>query len=123
MTFNIGNQHAANINNVGGDQTIHGGQRGTVHAGEPNDWAQSLVTRLRALGLQDEAAEAELIRAELARSQPDREAVATRLERLTGALTSAGAIAQAGQSLHGPLSALAGWLGALGAPVMQALSG
>ena len=30
MTFNIGNQNAANINNVGRDQNITGGQTGIV---------------------------------------------------------------------------------------------
>ncbi|AWS43028.1 hypothetical protein [Streptosporangium sp. 'caverna'] len=123
MTFNIGNQQAVNINNVGGDQTVQGGQQGTFLAGEPGDWAESLVTRLQALGLRVEAAEAEAVQTELARSQPDRQGIATRLIRLTDALNSAGAIAQAGESLRGPLMALASWLGALGAPVMRMLTG
>ncbi|GII33492.1 hypothetical protein Pmi06nite_69340 [Planotetraspora mira] len=123
LTFNIGNQQAVNINNVGGDQTIQGGQQGTFLAGEPSEWAASLVTRLQALGLPSEAAEAEAVQTELDRAQPDRQSIATRLARLTEVLTSAGAIAVAGESLRGPLMALAGWLGALGTPIMHMLTG
>ncbi|WP_285703124.1 hypothetical protein [Microtetraspora sp. NBRC 16547] len=123
MTFNIGNQQAVNINNVGGDQTIQGGQQGTFLGGEPSEWAASLVTRLHALSLPSEAAEAEAVQTELNRARPDRQSIATRLTRLTEVLSSAGAIAAAGESLRGPLMALAGWLGALGAPIMRMLTG
>lgn len=123
MTFNIGNQQAVNINNVAGDQTVQGGQHGTFLGGEPSEWAASLVTRLHALGLPSEAAEAEAVQAELDRAQPDRQSIADRLTQLTEALTSAGTLVTAGESLRGPLMALAGWLGALGAPIMQMLTG
>ncbi|GLW96850.1 hypothetical protein Misp02_09370 [Microtetraspora sp. NBRC 16547] len=123
LTFNIGNQQAVNINNVGGDQTIQGGQQGTFLGGEPSEWAASLVTRLHALSLPSEAAEAEAVQTELNRARPDRQSIATRLTRLTEVLSSAGAIAAAGESLRGPLMALAGWLGALGAPIMRMLTG
>ncbi|WP_036325029.1 hypothetical protein [Microbispora sp. ATCC PTA-5024] len=123
MTFNIGNQQAVNINNVGGDQTIQGGQQGTFLGGEPSEWAASLVTRLHALGLPSEAAEAEAVQAELDRARPDRQSIATRLTQLTEVLSSVGAIAAAGESLRGPLMALAGWLGALGVPIMRMLTG
>ncbi|MFJ2029058.1 hypothetical protein [Streptosporangium sp. NPDC087985] len=81
------------------------------------------MTRLQALGLPSEAAEAEAVKTEPDRARPDRQSIATRLTRLAEALNSAGAIAAAGESLRGPLMALAGWLGALGAPIIRMLTG
>jgi hypothetical protein len=123
MGFNIGNQQAANINNVEGNQTIHGGQRGDYQAGIPTDSAAALVTQLRAMGLSVEAVQAEAIQAELVKPSPDHQAIADRLTRLTTVLDSAGKIAQAGQALRGPLTALAGWLGVVGTPILHLLHG
>jgi hypothetical protein len=122
MGFNIGNQQAANINNVEGNQTIHGGQHGDYQAGIPTEWAEALVNQLYAMGLSSEATQAKAIQAELNRPNPDQHAIAERLTRLTNTLESAGKIAQAGQALRGPLASLAGWLGAIGIPILHLLS-
>jgi hypothetical protein len=123
MGFNIGNQQAANINNVEGNQTIHGGQHGDYQAGVPSVAAAALVRQLRAMGLSVEAVQAEAIQAELDGPSPDHQDIADRLTRLTTVLDSAGKIAQAGQALRGPLTALAGCLGVVGAPILHLLNG
>ena len=123
MGFNIGNQQAANINNVEGNQTIHGGQHGDYQAGAPAESAATLVAQLRAMGLSAEAVQAEAIQAELVRPSPDHQAIADRLAGLTTVLDSAGKLAQAGQALRGPLMALAGWLGVAGTPILHLLNG
>jgi len=102
MGFHIGQQNAANINNVEGDQTIHGGQHGTFLA----DPAQALAA-LRA------AVEATPL--------PPRAAAAGALERLTRTLKSAGALASAGAALIGPLQAIGRWLGPIGATLLGIL--
>jgi len=43
------------------------------------------------------------------------------LERLTRLLAAAGSLATSGAALLGPLHALAGWLGALGGPILALL--
>jgi hypothetical protein len=127
VTFNIGNQSGGVINNVAGDQHITGGQYGTLVSTE--DARRALADLRRAVdgaGLDEatatrahaEAAEmGEALRAE----RPDRPRFAGALERLTRLLSSAGSLASAGMALLGPLHALAGWLGALGAPIVALL--
>ena len=127
MTFNIGNQTGGVINNVAGDQHISGGQQGVLVTAEDARRAlASLRQAVAAAGL-DEATEAgaqaeiaemdDAIRAE----RPDRHRFAGALERLTRLLTAAGSLAAAGTALVGPLHALAGWLVAIGEPVLQLL--
>ncbi|GII22611.1 hypothetical protein [Planosporangium mesophilum] len=53
--------------------------------------------------------------------RPDRARVARALEQLTRLLAAAGSLAAAGGALIGPLHTLAGWLGALGGPVLGLL--
>lgn len=127
MTFNIGNQSAGNINNVGRDQHITGGQQGVMVTPEA---ARQAVVDLRA-GLRlapleqqtSAAAEAEVreIEAEVQKPEPDRSRAASSLERLTRLLLSAGSLASAGAALVQPLQTLAGWLGSLGAPILHLL--
>lgn len=127
MTFNIGNQSAGNINNVGRDQHITGGQQGVLVTPEA---ARQAVIDLRA-GLRlapleqqtSAAAEAEVreIEAEVQKPEPDRSRAASSLERLTRLLLSAGSLASAGAALVQPLQTLAGWLGTLGAPILHLL--
>jgi hypothetical protein len=127
MTFNIGNQSAGNINNVGRDQHITGGQQGVMVTPEA---ARQAVVDLRA-GLRlapleqqtSAAAEAEVreIEAEIQKPEPDRSRAASSLERLTRLLLSAGSLASAGAALVQPLQTLAGWLGSLGAPILHLL--
>jgi hypothetical protein len=129
MSFNIGNQNAGVINNVAGDQRIHGGQHGTLVTTED---ALHTVGDLRAALAQvaldpDTSAVArehvDEIESELRHEpEPDRAKVAETLERLTRVLTAAGAVTTAGAALVGPLQALAGWLGNLGGPVLALLA-
>ncbi|WP_371402784.1 hypothetical protein OHA10_33450 [Kribbella sp. NBC_00662] len=127
MTFNIGNQNAANINNVGRDQHITGGQTGIVVTPEQ---AWQAYAELRA-GIEatrldpasSVAADKELAEVEsgLRRPEPDRARIATRLERLTRLLLAAGSLASAGSALVKPIRILAQFLGVLGAPILGLL--
>jgi hypothetical protein len=120
MAFNIGNQQANQINNVEGNQYLHGGQHAVVVT---TDDARRLATELRralpdaVLSRTDaHAARAAIdeIDAGLAGTQPDRGRVAGGVDRLTRLLSAAGALAGAGAALAAPLSGLAGWIGGLG---------
>jgi hypothetical protein len=127
MTFHIGSQHANQINNVAGDMHLSGGQHGYV--GDPEVGRQisrhlrRSVERAGLDGRSAVAARAEVdeIDAGLAAGRPDRSRIAGALERLTRLLSATGALAAAGAALVEPLQALAGWLGELGAPVLQLL--
>lgn len=126
MTFNIHNQQAGVINNVGRDQHISGGQRGQVSVGQARDAVQDLRDGLAATALaQAPAAEAgalvDELEADLAEPEPDRFRVAGALERLTRLLTATGSLVTAGAVLVGPLQTLATWLGTLGQPVLGLL--
>ncbi|MGV1009720.1 MAG: hypothetical protein ACOYBY_14075 [Dermatophilaceae bacterium] len=129
MSFNIGSQNAGVVNNVAGDQRISGGQHGTVVTAED---ALRTVGDLRAAlaqvkldpqtrpvaQMQVDEIESELHK----RPEPDRARVAGTLERLARLLTAAGAVTTAGGALLGPLQALAGWVGTLGAPILALLA-
>ncbi|MGW6194800.1 hypothetical protein ACWF0M_01510 [Kribbella sp. NPDC055110] len=127
MTFNIGNQNAANINNVGRDQHITGGQTGIVVTSEQ---ALQALTELRA-GVQatrlepahSAAAESELrdIETSFRQPEPDRTRIAPRLERLTRILLATGSLASASSAIVRSIGTLAHWLGALGAPILGLL--
>ncbi len=125
MGFHIGQQNAATINNVAGDQTIHGGQH-ALFVADPAQALSALRTALAATPLREPAAAAataELTEATAAidRAEPDRPRAAAALERLTRVLTSAGALAGAATALISPLQALAAWLGPVGATLMSLL--
>jgi hypothetical protein len=127
MTFNIGNQNAGNINNVGRDQHITGGQTGIVVT---PDQAWQAFAELRA-GVRaaqldpatSVAADKELsdVESGLRQPKPDRARIAPRLERLTRLLLAAGSLASAGSALVAPIRILAQFLGALGAPILGLL--
>jgi hypothetical protein len=127
MTFNIGGQNAGIINNVAGDQHITGQQHGTLVTTEDARRALGdLRGAVTTAGLgRDTAADAhaqvvemdETLRAE----HPDKSRFARALERLTRLLAAAGSLASGGAALLGPLHALAGWLGALGGPILALL--
>ncbi|MBD9724314.1 hypothetical protein [Streptomyces caniscabiei] len=130
MAFNIGNQQGGVVNNVAGNQTVHDGQSAVFTAGGQE--VRGLVRELRASiertslppAIEPEVrAELDSLDKEVARPEPDREAVAGRLGRITQLLSSAGALVTAGTGLIGPLGALAGWLGALGEPILRAIGG
>lgn len=125
----IGSQQGGVINNVTGDQHISGGQHGAVGAGLAD--ARSALEQLRrevdraALppsSGREAQAHIEAAGRELARPEPDQQAVAARLTRLAKVLSSVGALASAGTVLGAPLITLAGWLGALGAPILRLIA-
>jgi hypothetical protein len=127
MTFNIGSQSGGVINNVAGDQHITGQQHGTLVTTEDARRALGdLRGAVTTAGLgRDTAADANAHVAEmdaaLQAGQPDKPRFAGALERLTRLLAAAGSLASGSAALLGPLHALAGWLGALGGPILALL--
>jgi hypothetical protein len=127
MTFNIGSQSGGVINNVAGDQHITGQQYGTLVTTEDARRALGdLRHAVTAAGLgPDPAAGAHAQVTEmdetLRTERPDKSRFARALERLTRLLSAAGSLATSGAALLGPLHALAGWLGALGGPILALL--
>jgi hypothetical protein len=130
VNFNIANQQAGVVNNVGGDQIIQRGQYGQAGL-SPQD-LRKLVQDLRLEigrlqipgGLAAEAlAAVDDLGSQLGGPAPDRASVASRLERLTRILSSAGALVGTGNILVGPLTAVASWLGQLGQPILRSLGG
>lgn len=127
MTFNIGSQSGGVINNVAGDQHITGQQYGTLVTAEDARRALGDVRHaVTAAGLdQATAAAAHTEVAEmdetLRTERPDKSRFARALERLTRLLSAAGSLVTSGAALLGPLHALAGWLGALGGPILALL--
>lgn len=117
MVFNIGSQQG-NINNVAGDQTIYGGQQGNFVSAQPVEYAVELADKLRRMGMDRAADDADAIQRELEQPQPNRESISTRLLRIAQAVT---AVTGAAAAVHGPLVGLAQWLGALGTPILGLL--
>jgi hypothetical protein len=131
MTFTIGTQNAAVINNVAGDQRIEGDQYGTAVTAVTAQQARRAVRELRdglAVTRLDQTtareARARLAAADAAahEPEPDKSRVAQALRRFTELLAAAGSLASTGTALIGPLRILAGWLGTLGAPILHALA-
>jgi hypothetical protein len=151
MSLNIGQQTAGVINNAGGDQWIYGQQGAVVTDEGARRAVAELRDALarpegpglarpegpalarpegpalarpegpgRAAAAQMHARVAEIDAAMQAR-QPDKSRVAQLLERLTRLLAAAGSLTAAGAAVIGPLQTLAGWLGALGAPILRLL--
>jgi len=128
VTFNINNQNAGLINNVAGDQHIHGGQAGSQVT---LDAARGAVRQLRQVlsgePLPQAAAAAALgdlddLDVEMCTQEPDRPTIADRLRHLTSVLISAGSLASAGAAVIGPLQTLVTWLGHLGEPIGHMLA-
>lgn len=127
MTFNISSQSGGVINNVGGDQYVTGHQHGTlVTTGDALQALGELRHAVAAAGLAGPTAAG--ARAEVAEmddalrtGHPDKPRFAGALERLTRLLAAAGSLASGGAALIGPLHVLAGWLGAIGAPILAML--
>jgi hypothetical protein len=127
MVFNIHNQQAGQINISGRDQYNFGGQQGAVvsqadaRAAARMLWDAvqhvDLPPEVRAQVLHDAAA----VERDLAGPSPDGQQAAGRLERLTKALSGAGAFAAAGASLIGPLTTLGRWLGPAGSALLGLL--
>ncbi|WP_405957259.1 hypothetical protein [Streptomyces phaeochromogenes] len=128
MTFNIGNQQGGSINNVTGNQTIHGGQQGHLTAAaDPRALLGTLCAELERVSLPPDIArlingEVASLDAELGSPAPDRPTVAQRLVRITSLLASAGAVVTAGGALAGVLSSFAAWLGPIGDSVLHTIT-
>ncbi|MFG2725535.1 hypothetical protein [Streptomyces canus] len=126
MSFNIGSQQG-NINNVAGDQTIHGGQHGQfAMTTDPRAMLDLLRSELDRLALPPDVAsqvnaEVESLDSELASPSPDRTTMAQRLVQITRLVTAAGAAVTAGGTLAGALSSFAAWLGPVGDTVLHAI--
>ncbi|MFF4031481.1 hypothetical protein ACFYZ2_17310 [Streptomyces sviceus] len=126
MTFNIGSQQG-NINNVAGDQTIHGGQHGQfAMTTDPRAMLGLLRSELDRLELPPDVAsqvhtEVASLDAELASPSPDRTTMAQRLVRITRLVTATGAAVTAGGTLAGALTSFAAWLGPIGDSVLRAI--
>lgn len=130
MSFNIGSQSGGVINNVAGDQRIEGGQHGVQVSREDAASAAATLrellarTDLKALTDEERATvheDAGAITDEMASPEPSPDKVVGRLKRITSILSATGALAGAGAALIGPLSAIASWLGPLGASVLSML--
>jgi hypothetical protein len=122
--FNIGSQQAGAIFQAAGDQVVHHGE-GTLGSSALRlvaDLRSALAARPLSNGTAAEVErELALVEAELERPTPDTGAVADRLERLTGVLGRAGALATAAEGLTTPLRHLAAWLGPAGAGLLHLL--
>jgi hypothetical protein len=128
MGIHIRDQHAGVINNIDGDQVIHGGQHGTVVTSEDARRAVHDLRDALAAAALDGATAAEArarvaeIDAEVHAPEPDKRRAAGPLKRLVKLLADAGSLATAGAALIGPLQTLAGWLGAHGAAIIGLLA-
>jgi hypothetical protein len=126
VSFNIGSQQG-NINNVAGDQTIHGGQHGQfAMTTDPRAMLGLLRSELDRLALPPDVAsqvnaEVASLDAELASPAPDRTTMAQRLVRIARLVTAAGGAVTASGTLAGALSSFAAWLGPVGASVLHAI--
>ena len=125
MTFNIGNQNAGTINNVEGDQHVHGGQSGVAHVAQGLEALENLRSLMRSIPnvAADPVAttQVQAIDEALRRPEPDQRAAASALERLTQRLKTVGALAGAGAALAKPSGQLAIWLGPAAAAVIGLL--
>ena len=128
MTFNIGNQQAGAINNVVGDQTIHGGQHGALVLDVER--GRMLLAELRrqvaAASLPDGERTAALgdidaCERALDGNEPDARSLASRLGAVAQVVVTAGAVVAAGTGIGGALAAIAAWLGPMGNSIRQML--
>jgi hypothetical protein len=123
--FNIGSQQGV-ISNVGGDQTVYGGQRAEWVEWTPQveEHLEELRRVLSGMQLPEEArqgAEQALDEAstELQQPEPDKERVAGRIERFTEILKGVGELAVAGLAIVNPIQSIAGILGSAGAAIIR----
>lgn len=127
MNIHIEHQTAGIINIAEGDLSVYGGQQGAVTSDEhARRAARELRDALPAVALDRPAARKARVQVaeidEAVRAlQPDKSRVARLLEQFTRLLRAAGSLTMAGAAVIGPLHTLAGWLGALGAPVLSML--
>jgi len=126
-TFNIRDQQAAAINNVGGDMTVEGNFVSVGTLGELRGELSRLTAEVGRLGLpydQREAVEGELAgaEAEAAVSEPNAGGIARRLEQATAVLRDAGALVGGGTAVVHSLQRLGELLGPAGHTLLTLLS-
>jgi hypothetical protein len=126
MTFNIGSQSGGIVNNVAGDQHNYGGQYVSVTIETARQAVRDLGEGLARVPLDarvaDQArADLEALSTAVHAPRPEPSTVVGPLDRLTRLLSAAGSLTTAGTALVGPLRTLAGWLGALGEPILHML--
>jgi hypothetical protein len=125
MSFNIGSQHANMINNVQGDQTIHGGQHAVIATPtEARQVVRELREEIAALGGDDSATdeavrELDEMEHALEEEDPNKAELGRRLGRVTEILSSAGAIVSAGAGIGSAIVRIATWLGPFGAAALR----
>jgi hypothetical protein len=126
MTFNIGEQNGGVVNNVGGDQTVHGGQRGeVVTIAQAREAARVLREVVERVDLPDSSTvrrPARDIEVEMRSASPDKARVARSLEVLAATVTSVDGLVRWGTAALGPMRDLATWLGHLGIPILSLLA-
>jgi hypothetical protein len=128
-TFNVRDQQATTIQNVGGDMVVHGGFRSSTGSQivELRGELSRLTEELARLNLPAEARE-EVDRelagaaAEAESAEPDEGTIARRLGRVTEALHDAGALAGGGLAVVQSLQRLAELLGPAGHAVLGVLA-
>jgi hypothetical protein len=127
MTFNIGSQQAAALNNVAGDQYINGGQHAVVGApAEVLAALQNVRAGLAELHLNPSdharaAADLADLDAQLATGAATKNDAADRLTRLADAARRAGVLVTAASGLGAAIVTLGQWLGPLGAGLLRLL--
>jgi hypothetical protein len=127
MTFNIQNQNAGHISNVAGNQYNYGDQHATVVSlADAHTAARALLAAVHRVDLRPDLRDhllndAAAVEGAIAGGTPDQQEVAGRLDRITRALSQAGALVAAGASLVGPLITLGRWLGPAGAALLALL--
>ena len=127
MTFNIGSQRADLINNVAGNQTIHGGQHVISSPAEALATLEILRAELETVRMSQAKKRTakkyvEEMEQQLHQKQPDKPSIADRLTRLTKILVAAGALLTGGTALGQAIGGLASWLGTLGAGIFGLVS-
>jgi fructose-1,6-bisphosphatase/inositol monophosphatase family enzyme len=130
MSFIIGSQRAGVVNNVGRDQTIHGGQHGELVLDVER--GRTLLAELRrqvaAASLPDGDRTAVLgdidacVRA-VHRDEPDARSLGSRLAAVAQVVVTAGAVVSAGTGIGAALAAIAAWLGPVGHSIRRMLPG
>jgi len=127
-TFNIGQQNAANIQNIGGDAVIHGGVQASA-SWETLELRRAIAQAREGLGelalpqpvLEEANRSLEAAANEAARTKPDRHGVAEHLAAAVTTLTEAGALADAGTTVGDGLRRAVTLLGPIGLALVSAL--
>ena len=127
-TFNIGQQNAANIQNIAGDAVIHGGIQATA-SWETLELRRAIARARDGLGelplsqpVRDDVSRSlEAAANEAAQPKPNRSDVAEHLAAATSTLRDAGALTDAATSVVGALRRAVSLLGPIGIAVVGAL--